>query len=100
MSRKINKIGKCTSKSQGKIIVKLEGTNLPKIGSRAYIMIESNYKQIGFVLEIIGITKSPWVVISAKKGSIDLVNQDDDVFVSDKPVVQHKKKKRKFKKRS
>ena len=82
------RIGKCTVKTQGKVLVQLKGINLPKIGSKAYVDIEGKSKSLGDVVEAIGSTQSPWIVISASKAAYERVQINDE-------IVTHELKKRK-----
>ncbi|MFX0151819.1 MAG: hypothetical protein ACFFAJ_13610, partial [Candidatus Hodarchaeota archaeon] len=66
MSHIVTRIGKCSIKVQGKILVQLEGKNLPKIGSEALIKRNNQFKVIGAVTEAIGSTQNPWIVVSPK----------------------------------
>ena len=79
------RIGKCSVKTQGKIIVQLNGINLPKIGSRAFVSRNSKQKPIGEVIEAIGSTQNPWVVISAKKSMFQEVQINEEIFTHELP---------------
>jgi rRNA processing protein Gar1 len=92
MSRATTIIGKCSIKVQGKILVQLEGHNLPKIGSRALIKRNDQFKVIGAVTEAIGSTRNPWIVILPKKDEFETIQLDEVLYSGD-----HSKKKRKKK---
>jgi rRNA processing protein Gar1 len=93
-----NRIGKCSIKIQGKIIVKLEGANIPKIGSRAMIKKNGDFKFIGEITEAIGSTRDPWLVISTKKREFKIVNYGEVVYVDDSHTRNKFRRKRKRKK--
>jgi len=95
------KIGTCVTKTQGKIIVKLEGPNLPKIGSYAQVKKKGRFITIGEISEAIGSTRSPWIVISPYKEGINKVTQTEEIFSQEKyrSKIKNKKTKHRFKKR-
>lgn len=93
MSQTPTRIGKCSIKVQGKILVKLEG-NLPKIGAQAKIKRDRHFEVIGEVIEAIGSTRNPWIVISAKKSLFSAVQPKDDIFTGDPPQRARKRKKK------
>ena len=64
------RIGKCAVKAQGKVLVQLKGINLPKIGSKAFVSKEGKSRPLGDVVEAIGSTQRPWIVISASKNAV------------------------------
>ncbi len=92
MSPSSMKIGKCTIKTQGKVLVQLKGINLPKIGSKAFVSKDGKSKPLGEVVEAIGSTQSPWIVISANKKAFQHVQIDDEIFTQDK--IKRKKSKK------
>ena len=73
-------IGKCSVKTQGKILIQLNGINLPRIGSKAFIKKDGKNKIIGEVIEAIGSTQNPWVVISANKLMFQEVQINEEIF--------------------
>ncbi|MFX1286177.1 MAG: hypothetical protein ACFFB5_21215 [Promethearchaeota archaeon] len=91
------RVGKCSKKVQGKIIVKLETKNLPKIGARVKIQRNGHFKTIGGVIEVIGSTRNPWIVISASPSSFNIVQYDENIFTEERSQREKKKKKRKVK---
>ena len=91
------RIGKCSIKVQGKILVNLAGKNLPKIGARAKIRRDGQFKLIGEVVEVIGSTRNPWIVISVSKGFFNLVQYEEDVFTEDRSQRDKGKKRKKAK---
>jgi rRNA processing protein Gar1 len=102
MSHLIRRIGKCTVKTQGKIIAKLEGKNIPKLGSYSYINVDGKFKSIGEVVEAIGSTQNPWIVVSPDKGKFGIVNVDEILFTKEHPEkkkIGKGKKRRRLKKR-
>ncbi|MHA1972232.1 MAG: hypothetical protein ACTSW1_04520 [Candidatus Hodarchaeales archaeon] len=88
-------IGSNSISSQGKIIVRLEGRNLPKIGANAQIKRHGKYQTIGRIVEAIASTRSPWIVIVLKKGKSSLVKEGEMIFASNEPSRRNKKKKKK-----
>ncbi|MFX0014545.1 MAG: hypothetical protein ACFFB2_05295 [Promethearchaeota archaeon] len=78
-----SKIGKCSIKIQGKILVELADKNLPKIGAHAKIKRNNHFRKIGEVLEVIGSTRNPWVVISTPKSSFNMVRYEECIFTED-----------------
>jgi rRNA processing protein Gar1 len=96
VSKSPRRIGKCSVKAQGKILVNLDGINLPKIGSKAFIYKNGKHKPIGEVMEAIGSTQNPWVVISAHKSAFNIVQENEDIFTQESSST---KKSRKFKKK-
>ncbi len=92
------RIGKCSIKVQGKILVKLASKNLPKIGAHAKIKRNGQFKVIGEVIEVIGLTQNPWIVISAPKNCFNIVQQEEDVFTEDPSLEEKRKKRRKVRK--
>ena len=93
-------IGKCTEKVQGKIIVRLNGINLPKIGSKAFIKKDGKEKTIGEVSEAIGSTQKPWIVISANKSGFNFVELNEEIFTKEIPQSRKSKKFRRERKKS
>ncbi|MFX0051155.1 MAG: hypothetical protein ACFE8U_07675 [Candidatus Hermodarchaeota archaeon] len=91
MSHIVTRIGKCSIKVQGKILVQLEGKNLPKIGSEALIKQNNQFKVIGAVTEAIGSTQNPWIVVSPKNDELKVVKLDEVLYSCD----HSKKNKRK-----
>lgn len=73
-------IGRSPIITQGKIVVQLIGENLPKIGSSALIQEKGKYIKIGEIIEVIGSTKNPWLVISARKDKISHLNEETTLF--------------------
>ena len=92
------RIGKCAVKAQGKILVHLNGINLPKIGARALIKADGKDRYIGEVSEAIGSTQSPWIVITAKKSTFDRVKVDEVIYTQDVLKLKKSKKFRRKKK--
>ena len=92
------RIGNSSIKVQGKILVQLENNALPKIGSRAKIQREGSFMDIGEVIEVIGSTKKPWIVILAKKEKLDVLKEGESVFTEDPPQRDKGKKQRRWKK--
>jgi rRNA processing protein Gar1 len=92
------RIGKCAVKTQGKLLVHLNGINLPKIGARALIKKDGKEKYIGEVSEAIGSTQSPWIVISAKKTPFEKVAVNDVIYTQDVLKLKKSKKYRERKK--
>ena len=86
------RIGKCTVKAQGKVLVQLKGINLPKIGSKAFVSKEGKSRPLGEVVEAIGSTMSPWIVISANKNAYHHIQIDDEIYTQDK--IKRKKSKK------
>ena len=99
VSQAPTRIGNCSIKVQGKILVKLEG-NLPKIGSYAKIKRDNHFKVVGEVIEAIGSTRNPWIVISAKKDLFDVIQPKEDIFAEDPPQRDRKRKKKHFRKQN
>ncbi|UCG03601.1 MAG: hypothetical protein JSW11_06355 [Candidatus Heimdallarchaeota archaeon] len=96
------RIGKCSIKIQGKILVQLENEKLPKIRSLAKVKRNSQFKKIGEVIEVIGSTRKPWIVISAPQSSYKMVQLEEYIFTqerSQKKKGKEKKKARKSKKK-
>lgn len=91
-------IGKCSIKVQGKILVKLAGKNLPKIGARAKIKRNGQYKVIGEVIEVIGSTRNPWIVILPLKSSFKTVQHEENIFTEDRSQWEKGKKRKKVRK--
>ncbi|MFX0209767.1 MAG: hypothetical protein ACFFDT_27545, partial [Candidatus Hodarchaeota archaeon] len=93
------RVGKCSKKVQGKIIVKLAIKNLPKIGARAKIKRNGQFKAIGEVIEVIGSTQNPWIVISASPSSFNIVQNDENIFTEIRSQGEKKKKKKRVRKK-
>lgn len=89
------KIGKCLIKVQGKILVQLEDENLPKIRSLANIQRNGQFKKIGEVVEVIGSTQKPWIVISAPQSSFNMVQLEEYIFTEDRSQRKKVKKRKK-----
>lgn len=89
------KIGKCSIKTQGKILVQLEDEKLPKIKSIAKVKRKTDFKKIGEVIEVIGSTRRPWIVISASQNSFNLVQLDENIFTEERSQWRKKKGKKK-----
>ena len=89
------KIGKCSIKTQGKILVQLEDEKLPKIKSIAKVKRKGNFKKIGEVIEVIGSTRRPWIVISASQNSFNLVQLEENIFTEERSQWRKKKGKKK-----
>jgi rRNA processing protein Gar1 len=89
------KIGKCSIKTQGKILVQLEADKLPKIKSLAKVKRKGHFKKIGEVTEVIGSTRKPWIVISASQNSFNLVHLDENIFTEERSQRKKKKDKKK-----
>ena len=85
------KIGKCSIKTQGKILVQLEDEKLPKIRSLAKVKRKDRFVKIGEVIEVIGSTRKPWIVISASQNTFNLVQLEENIFTED---ISHKKRKK------
>ncbi|MHA2154585.1 MAG: hypothetical protein ACXABU_04545 [Candidatus Hodarchaeales archaeon] len=92
MSPSSMRIGKCTVKAQGKVLVQLKGINLPKIGSKAFVSYEGKSKPLGEVVEAIGSTQSPWIVISANKHAYQTIQINDEIYTQEK--LKRKKSKK------
>lgn len=92
------RIGRCSIKVQGKVIVKLTSNNLPKIGANAKIKRNSNFKSVGEVIEVIGSTQNPWIVISAPKKYFNLIQLEENVYTEDRSQFDKGKKIRKVRK--
>jgi len=95
------KIGNCSKITQNKIIVRLEGSNLPKIGSYAQIKRKDRFITIGEVSEAIGSTRSPWIVISPYKDALNKVTENELFFSQEKSSlkIKNKRVKHQYKKR-
>jgi len=94
------KIGKCSIKTQGKILVQLEDEKLPKIRSLAKIKRKDRFIKVGKVIEVIGSTRKPWIVISAPQNMYNLVQLEENIFTeerSQKKIKRDKKKDRRMK---
>jgi rRNA processing protein Gar1 len=91
-------IGKCSVKTQGKILVQLSGVNLPRMGSKAFITREGKQKIIGEVNEAIGLTNNPWIVISVKKALFQQIQVNEEIFTHEKPRTKKGQKYRRRKK--
>lgn len=89
------KIGKCSIKTQGKILVQLEDEKLPKIRSFAKIKRKDRFIKIGEVIEVIGSTRKPWIVISAPQNTFNLVQLEENIFTEERSQRKRKKDKRK-----
>jgi rRNA processing protein Gar1 len=83
-------------KTQGKILIQLNGINLPRIGSKAFVKRDGKHKIIGEVGEAIGSTQNPWIVISANKVMFQEVQINEAIFAQQIPKT---KKNQKFKRR-
>jgi len=81
-------IGKCSVKTQGKILIQLDGINLPRIGSKASIKKDGKHKIIGEVIEAIGSTQSPWVVISVNKLIFQEIQINEEIFAQQIPKTK------------
>ena len=77
-------LGKSKFATQNKVVVKLAGEKLPKIGSPAKIQKKGSFIDIGEVIEIIGLTKSPWAVIRVKKNQFDILKEGEIIFTGEK----------------
>ncbi|MFW9903097.1 MAG: hypothetical protein ACFFFH_02080 [Candidatus Thorarchaeota archaeon] len=88
------KIGKCSIKTQGKILVQLEDEKLPKIKSLAKVKRKDHFKKIGEVIEVIGSTRKPWIVISASPNSFNLVEFEENIFAEERSHWKKKKDKK------
>lgn len=89
------KIGKCSIKTQGKILVQLEDEKLPKIRSLAKIRRKNQFKNIGEVIEVIGSTRKPWIVISVTQNLFDQVQLEEHIFTEERSQRKKKKDKKK-----
>lgn len=101
MPRDPVRLGICATKIQGKILVQLKEGNLPKIGTRTVIKRNGMFKEIGAIIEVIGSTRSPWIVIAVIKGMYQLIRPEDVVFTREGPVrkkTDRSKRRRKGKK--
>lgn len=94
------RIGNSTIKAQRKLIVQLEGKKLPKIGSRAKIKRKDRFMDIGEVVEVIGTTKKPWIVILAKKEKLKTLKDGESIFTEESTKKEKRQHKRKWGKRS
>ena len=81
-------IGKCSVKTQGKILIQLDGINLPRIGSKAFIKKDGKHKIIGEVIEAIGSTQGPWIVISVNKVSFQEIQINEEIFAQQIPKTK------------
>ena len=90
-------IGKSPILSQGKIIVQLIGESLPKIGSSVLIKQNKKFNRIGEILEVIGSTKKPWLVIAVAKNKIALLSEEETLFSAPKSDRPKQKKKPRYK---
>ena len=98
MPQSPSKLGKSKFTTKNKIVVKLAGEKLPKIGSRAKIQKKGSFIDIGEVIEIIGLTKSPWAVIRVEKKQFDILKEGEIIFTGEKPHREKGKKRVKGKK--
>lgn len=98
MSQSPLKLGKSKFAAQNKVVVKLAGEKLPKIGSLAKIQKKGSFIDIGEVIEIIGLTKSPWAVIRVKKNQFDILKEGEIIFTEEKSHRGKRKKQLKGKK--
>lgn len=80
------RLGICAKKTQGKVLVQVKEGKLPKIGTRAVVRKNGVYKEIGEIIEVIGSTRSPWIVIAVKKEIYQLVKSDDVIYIGERPV--------------
>ena len=72
---KLRKIGKVSHISKsGFVVVVADPKNLPKIGSEVYTR---KMESIGFVYDIIGPTKSPFVLVKPKKEVLSKVSLEE-----------------------
>lgn len=97
--QKYIEIGKCSIIVQGKVLVKLEGKNLPKIGTFAKVKRKGKFVKIGEVIEVIGSTRNPWIVILAKRSSFETIQHEETIFTENLPKQEKKKKRKKSQKR-
>ncbi|MFX0122925.1 MAG: hypothetical protein ACFFAE_04750 [Candidatus Hodarchaeota archaeon] len=98
MSQTLIKIGKCSIKVQGKILVQLEDEKLPKIRSLAKVKRNSQFKKIGEVIEVIGSTRKPWIVISTPRDLFNMVQLEEKIFTEERPQSKKGKKKKNVRK--
>lgn len=91
------KLGIVESETQGNIIVKLEGLNIPKMGSIAQVKINGNFESFGRIVEAIGSTREPWIVIKRKKGNRTKINKDSIIYSYSK-LMKSRMRRRKRKK--
>jgi rRNA processing protein Gar1 len=89
------RIGNSTIKAHSKLIVQLEGNKLPKIGSRAKIKRKDSFLDIGEVVEVIGTTKKPWIVILFKKENYNVLQEGESIFTEDRRKKEKKQRKKK-----
>ena len=92
------KIGKCSVKIQGKILVQLENEKLPRIRSIAKVKRNSQFKKIGEVIEVIGSTRKPWIVISAHQNLFEMIQLEENIFTEEKSQKRKGKEKKKVRK--
>ena len=90
------KIGKCSIKTQGKILVQLEDEKLPKIRSLAKVKRKDRFVKIGEVIEVIGSTRKPWIVISASQNTFNLVQLEENIFTEERSLRKKGKEKKKI----
>ena len=91
------KLGKMSTEVQGNILVKLEGINIPKMGSKAQIRINENYESFGKIVEAIGSTKEPWIVIKRGRGNKTRIKQNSIIYSYskfDKFIMRRRKRKK------
>ena len=86
------KIGKCTIKTQGKILVQLNGINLPKMGSKAFVLREGKSRPFGEVVEAIGSTQNPWIVVAANKKGYEDIQLNELIYTQEKMKRKKSKK--------
>ena len=96
LSQASNKIGKCLIKVQGKILVQLKGEKLPKIRSLAKVKRNGQFKKIGEVIEVIGSTRNPWIVISVPQKSFNMVQLEENIFTEERSLRKKGKEKKKI----
>jgi rRNA processing protein Gar1 len=92
VSQDPKRLGICTTKTQGKILVQIKEGKLPKIGTRTVVKRNGAYREIGEIIEVIGSTRSPWIVIAVKKEMYPLVSSDDVVYIGGRPVRKKTKR--------
>ena len=58
----------------GKLIVKMAGRKVPRLGSR---VVDSKGRFIGIVVDVIGPVRSPYVVVKPKSENIELRDYEE-----------------------
>ncbi|MFX0141993.1 MAG: hypothetical protein ACFFDN_50620 [Candidatus Hodarchaeota archaeon] len=76
----------------------MENEKLPKIKSLAKIKRDGQFKKIGEVIEVIGSTRNPWIVISAPQNSYKMVQFEENIFTQERSQKKKGKEKKKARK--